>query len=293
MIDEDVGNRLRERDRCGLSRRMLRKSGELTSRKHSADIPFILDRLETKFSRERDRLREKNAKEGLEPIPRPIDVMLATSMISVGVDIDRLGLMVVGGQPKATSEYIQATSRVGRKHPGLVCTVYNWARPRDLSHYERFRHYHATFYQHVEALSVTPFAPRAIDRGLAALLVTLVRHGEQQLNPNLAAREVDGLPGFAETAIQVIRRRVENIEDAALAEEVKARLGNLAHEWASQASNTPTLVYRRRGRDDVSVPLLRAPEEQDWQPFTCLNSLRDVEPSSRLILIEDATRPHG
>jgi len=293
MIDEDVRNRLRHMDRRGLSRRMLHKIEELTSRKHSADIPFILDRLETKFSRERDRLREKNAKEGLEPIPRPIDVMLATSMISVGVDIDRLGLMVVGGQPKATSEYIQATSRVGRKHPGLVCTVYNWARPRDLSHYERFRHYHATFYQHVEALSVTPFAPRAIDRGLAALLVTLVRHGEQQLNPNLAAREVDGLPGFAETAIQVIRRRVENIEDAALAEEVKARLGNLAHEWASQASNTPTLVYRRRGRDDVSVPLLRAPEEQDWQPFTCLNSLRDVEPSSRLILIEDATRPHG
>ena len=67
--------------------------------------------------------------------------------------------MVVAGQPKATAEYIQATSRVGRHHPGLVATVYNWARPRDLSHYERFEHYHATFYQHVEALSVTPFAP--------------------------------------------------------------------------------------------------------------------------------------
>ena len=107
--------------------------------------------------------------------PRPIDVLLATNMISVGVDIGRLGLMVVGGQPKTTAEYIQATSRVGRRWPGLVCTVYNWARPRDLSHYERFEHYHATFHKHVEALSVTPFAPGALSRGLAALLVACIR----------------------------------------------------------------------------------------------------------------------
>jgi hypothetical protein len=291
MVGEDVRNRLRHMDKRGLSTRILHKIEELTSRKQSTDIPIILDRLEEQFSKARDALREKHAKENLEPIVRPIDVMLATSMLSVGVDIDRLGLMIVGGQPKATSEYIQATSRVGRKHPGLVCTVYNWARPRDLSHYERFRHYHATFYQHVEALSVTPFAPRALDRGLSALLASLVRLGSHQFNANDAARSVDGHARFADAAIEAIRRRVANISDPIVAQTVVAQLKNRADEWASRAQRTATLVYRRSGRDDVAVPLLQKPEERDWQVFTCLNSLRDVEPSCDLVLIEDATRP--
>src|SRR5437868_9653320 len=94
----------------------------------------------------------------------PVDVVLATSMLQVGVDVSRFGLMVMTGQPKNTAEYIQATSRVGRERtrPGLVVTLYNWARPRDLAHYEDFEHYHATFYRQVEALSVTPYTKRAL-----------------------------------------------------------------------------------------------------------------------------------
>ena len=119
--------------------------------------------------------------------PRPIDVVLATNMLSVGVDVNRLGLMVVNGQPKGTAEYIQATSRVGRAFPGLVCTVLTWARPRDLSHYETFEHYHATFYQHVEAQSVTPFSPRAMDRGLTGAMLAVMRNRFEPFSPNPGA----------------------------------------------------------------------------------------------------------
>ncbi len=117
---------------------------------------------------------------------------LATNMISVGLDITRLGLMVVLGQPKTTAEYIQATSRVGRddERPGLVVTLLNVHRPRDRSHYERFEAYHASFYRAVEVTSVTPFAARAVDRALAAVTVALARHGGTTRSTPLAAADV-------------------------------------------------------------------------------------------------------
>ena len=104
-------------------------------------------------------------------------MVLATSMLQVGVDVERLGLMLVVGQPKNTAEYIQASSRVGRQasRPGLVVNLGNWARPRDLAHFEQFRHYHETFYAQVEALSVTPFSATSLDRGLDGVLVSAAR----------------------------------------------------------------------------------------------------------------------
>ena len=121
---------------------------ELTSRVSTSDVAETKRRMESTFDKD-----EK------------VDVVLATNMISVGLDITRLGLMVVLGQPKTAAEYIQATSRVGRdeERPGLVVTLLNIHRPRDRSHYERFCAWHSTFYRAVEATSVTPFSPRAID----------------------------------------------------------------------------------------------------------------------------------
>src|SRR5215831_21256751 len=100
--------------------------------------------------------------------------------------------MVVFGQPKASAEYIQATSRVGRdvERPGLVVTIFNVHKPRDRSHYERFAYYHQTFYRSVEATSVTPFSPRALDKGLAATLVGLSSQGFKPMTPPFGAKEI-------------------------------------------------------------------------------------------------------
>ena len=129
---------------------------ELTSRVSSADITVTLDEMAVPFDPEFDSTAGKRERRALraagKPVPErdlsPYDAVLATSMLQVGVDVTRLGLMMVVGQPKNTAEYIQASSRVGRdpERPGLVVTLGNWARPRDLAHFEQFRHYHETFY---------------------------------------------------------------------------------------------------------------------------------------------------
>src|SRR5262249_26063340 len=145
----------------GPLRRFLRASEELTSRKTEDEIPKILKRLETSYSR----MPRREA--------QPLDTVLATNMISVGMDGSRLGLMMILTTPKSTSEYIEASSRVGRSEqaPGLVVTLYNAGRPRDRSHYEQFRGYHDAFYRFVEPTSVTPFSPPALERALQGVLV--------------------------------------------------------------------------------------------------------------------------
>jgi hypothetical protein len=108
-------------------------------------------------------------------IEDPTKVALATNMISVGVDIPRLNVMSISGQPKTTAEYIQASSRVGREEPGVVFTLYNQAKNRDRSHYENFKDYHQAYYKYVEATSVTPFSLPALEKTMDSVLIALMR----------------------------------------------------------------------------------------------------------------------
>ena len=136
-------------------------------------------------------------------------------MISVGLDITRLGLMLVQGQPKTAAEYIQATSRVGRDHnrPGLVVTILNLHKPRDRTHFEQFCQFHRTFYRAVEATSVTPWASRSLDRALAAVVVAIARHIDPTLTPESAARLLRDKP---ETRKKVRDAIVERAPDNAV-----------------------------------------------------------------------------
>jgi hypothetical protein len=290
LVEDDIRNRLRDADQRGLAKRRPPILEELTSRRSGGDIPKILDRLEIGFSKADEQRRAQLRKQGQkDDIPDPLDVVLATNMISVGVDVDRLSLMAVAGQPKTTAEYIQATSRVGRQFPGLVVTLFNWARPRDLSHYERFEHYHATFYKQVEALSVTPFAPRALDRGLSGILVALVRLTAEDLNENGRAQKLTHGHRLMTQAMNAIVQRAELVEGSkSLGKFVQTMIKERNDLWLSKIQNATTnkLGYREV-RDGVTVGLLQPAGEGDWDRFTCLNSLRDVEPEVNLILADD------
>jgi hypothetical protein len=294
MVDDEVRTRLGKMAERGLAKRIIYSPDsvrELTSRLGSAAIPDTLDRLEGTFDPAVEEKRKEAGRTHQRPPdlkPRPLDVLLATNMISVGVDVPRLGMMVCNGQPKTTSEYIQATSRVGRKFPGLVVTVYNWARPRDLSHYETFEHYHATFYQHVEALSVTPFSEGAIYRGLAALLVSLIRLRGFEFNKNETAMRMatDTTHPFVTEAIDWIVKRAKLVGNGEVAQKVEAELKQKVDHWQSRAlrrSGGSRLGYEGK-KDSETIGLLRKPSIETWDEYTCLNSLREVEPTSLLIL---------
>ena len=278
LVEDDVASRLARIQDHGLARRRRPELAELTSRLGSAAIPRLLDQLQVPF-------RAGDTPPGQ---LRPVDVLLATNMIAVGVDVPRLGAMVVGGQPKSTAEYIQATSRVGRAHPGLVLTVLNWARPRDLSHYETFEHYHATFYQQVEALSVTPFAARALDRGLTAVLVSLVRLLDPRWNADLGAGRLDRHDGLLKQVATAIRERAEAVtSQVEVGEDVAHRVEARLDQWAAEAAKPHRrLGYQGRGSD--AYGLLQEPGIGPWTAWTCPTSLRDVEVAVNLLLSGEA-----
>jgi Lhr-like helicase len=288
LVDDDVRSRLWNMEEHGLGRRGALRVEELTSRIDAVDIPHILDLLETGFDPAKDAQRKREKQAGRAPTnPRPVDVLLATNMLSVGVDIGRLGLMVVAGQPKSTSEYIQATSRIGRRHPGLVLTVLNWARPRDMSHYETFEHYHQSFYRHVETLSVTPYSARALDRGLTAVLVSLIRLAGVEFNPNDSAAALDLIHPIVEAAKKAIESRAglvtaDNAVQAAVLKEIKQRL-DAWHSTAEKKNAAGAQLGYRSGKENV-VNLLWRPGDGGPRQFTCLQSLRDVEEEANLVL---------
>ena len=274
-------------NRPGLAQRSVNYVRELTSRVSNRDIPQYLDQMEVKFKASFDEESGKFVTKWEEGDVRSIDIVLATNMLSVGVDVNRLGVMIVNGQPKGTAEYIQATSRVGRGLPGLVCTALTWARPRDLSHYESFEHHHATFYKHVEAQSVTPFSPRAMDRGLTGTMLSVLRLENDPLNPNTGAGALDRVDGGVVHALEVLVDRAWSISEHAVVRDLAlAELKERIDEWATEAAKGGRLLaYEKKGKNkDTMVPLLDRPGIQAWNNFTVPMSMREVEPGVRLVM---------
>jgi hypothetical protein len=247
-----------------------------------------------------------------------VDVALASNMISVGVDIDRLGLMVVAGQPKSTSEYIQASSRVGRQHPGLVVTVMNLHKSRDRSHYERFVSYHESFYRSVEATSLTPFSGPALERGLAGMLVGLTRHSDPELSPPGGFMHLPEHPEVEEFVVRYIseRGRLQAVglsakDEQRLFDELRKKAKNLFEAWRAiiteSRQESSSRTYSRYEEVKDAKPLLwsvvdalekQPRRDQREYKFAAPTSMRDVEPSVHLWLhkgraLDTEGRPRG
>ena len=211
--------------------------------------------------------------------------------------------MLVFGQPKTSSEYIQSSSRVGRdeKSPGLVVTVLNLNRPRDRSHYERFAVYHESFYRHVEATSVTPFSPRAMDRALAGTLVALARQGHAPMTPWTGAEKILDERKALDFVVDVIAARAENhknFTDPADGKELRAnvrqRCLDLFDVWSKIVDvyrDKGTQTQYQPGEGGGAKPLLHEFLNADLdelherhQKFRANRSMRDVEPEVNLVL---------
>lgn len=235
---------------------------ELTSRNSSSDLgDFIQNELMIPYR------KDSNIE--------PYDFLLASNMISVGVDVGRLGTMLVLGQPIKTAEYIQATSRVGRATPGLVVTMYNGAKTRDRSHYEQFIPYHSSFYKYVEPTGLTPFSDRARDRGLQALYVLLVRYNIPKLKGNNDAVNFSlDLQGLSEIK-KYITDYVELVDPYELSN-VEKELSMIEKFWDNRAKRASTLSYYNYNRDEDS---LYKDDYKENSRFRMMNSMRSVEPS--------------
>ena len=241
-------------------RRIGRPTLELTSRVSRGQVLESLDSLFT----------PTDGKSG-----SAVDICLATNMIQVGLDVPRLGLMLVAGQPKTTAEYIQATSRVGRDLPGLVVTLLNPGKPRDRSHYEHFRTYHESIYRWVEPTSLTPFSAPVRDRALHALVVTLVRYwGDADITSRPSPPPDAALQRRVSEAILARVRRVDPDEEEATARRIGLILGN----W----TDLPPYKYGDFAPPDEVVPMMYPDGSQplpiwDGRALPTPTSMRNVD----------------
>lgn len=240
-------------------------SVEITSHLDATEISEIL---QTGLNRKFTRNEQNNV----------YNFALASNMISVGVDVNRLGVMVVSGQPKTNAEYIQATSRIGRRNPGEIITLYNAARSRDRSHYEQFLQYHSSMYRYVEASSLTPFSDRARDRGLQALFVVLCRYYIDDLRENNQAGNI--LKDSVQCKVKDVKAWILHYAmqvDPVESQSISSELDLLEEIWKENASSS--LWYYKNSKKS-----LLKKDIEIGEPFRVMNSMRNVDTMSGIYL---------
>lgn len=265
LVRDDVNSLLATRGGPRGSARQIRGDGmvELTSRVDAEALPKALQRLG-------DGLDTGDA----------VDVVACTNMLSVGIDVPRLALMLMNGQPKTTSEYIQATSRVGRGAvPGIIVTLYRATRPRDRSHYESFLAYHQALYRGVEPTSVTPWSTASRNRSLAAVLVTMVRHlspWREDTQAALFRPDSNVVRNVRAATLDVVAHSDPDEYDA-----TQEHLDQLIEQWRIRASPDPdtgeSILRYQPSRQKYEEPALMRSFDDDREGWPVMNSMRSVD----------------
>lgn len=250
--------------------RLYDRTKELTSRVESNKIKSVLNEIGRSF----DESRIERSTKGNTYIHDIVDLVLATNMISVGIDISRLNIMLMNGMPKNIAEYIQASSRVGRSTQGLVISLMNPNRAREKSYFENFNNFHQAFYQSVEPLSITPFTENTIEKMLSSLIVSYVRNKV----PGMAGNKdvVHFQKEMFEPLKQYIRQRFPN--DSNSLNLFERQLDNLAYDWLDRVQKSGIKEYKQ---------LLKRPaekdEEQDW---VLMQSMREIDANTFISIKE-------
>ena len=241
---------------------------ELTSRIPNEKIKKNLDKLDIQFNGD---LKDHKA----------YDLVLATNMISVGLDVGRLGVMIINGMPPNTAEYIQASSRVARKNEGVVFTLYDPFNSRDLSFYEDFVQFHKTFYKQVEPLSVTPFAENALDKMLFTLILAYFRHTTPYTSNEAANSIVDDRvkTELRNNLLTLFQNHQFAKEDLQL---IMEKIDTILRDWRYKVDAERNLKYYwyNHPKESLIVPLQE--KKNDDETLVAMQSMRSVEPNAEI-----------
>ena len=244
---------------------------ELTSRIDSSKIKQTLKHLEENTFNENTLKKDANGNTFVTDI---IDLVLATNMISVGIDIDRFNIMLINGQPRNIAEYIQASSRIGRKYKGLVIDLLDANRARDKSHFEHFIPFHQAFYKSVEPVSLTPFTENTLEKMLTSIMITYIRHKVPGMASNNSAQYFQ--PEMLDGLRNEIRNRFSN--NSKILAHFERKLDALSDDWLDRIEK-----YELQKYEDKDNGLLVKPSEKNFDTdnlWSVMQSMREIDTNS-------------
>lgn len=218
----------------------------------------------------------------------PPEVIAATNMISVGLDVGRFNQILINSMPRNTAEYIQASSRVARNQKGLVITLHHPFKTRDVSHYEQFKEFHQKLYSYVEPISITPFTNKSVERYFSLVVATIVRHYFDEFASNNSAKHIDEekkedilkvIQEYFDERINTVPEYLSEILNQNHINHIMGYTDKMIQQWNDKLLGNQELVFKHNNNESLyhEVGDLNLPE--DLSCWEIPGSLRIVEPS--------------